>query len=310
MNMTTWLKKPVPEQQYTVVVFTGQTYPSLFLARFIQQLCANWQFTKQSLDLTTVEHAQAAAQLGTSFLGLALYYWLGNLDVLDKKMSSWIALLKQYQGPHYIGCFITDAQPFIQASIPVIELPQTLTLDGYRQLSAYFQPQMVLNKLFVQKLFTKYHHISLDTACLLMNYQQVVGAGNDQFFETWLAQLVVPEKSLFTLSQFFLAKQKKSFFNQWAAVKDDFSEVFWTSFWSEQLWRAYYFIKCSKGKNLIEAKKISYRLPFSFIQRDWKQVTLEELYQAHARIYEADWQIKNGALEVIDTLYVSWFKTV
>jgi hypothetical protein len=57
------------------------------------------------------------------------------------------------------------------------------------------------------------------------------------------------------------------------------------------------YIEYASQGDYAEAKKVGYKLPFSFIQRDWKNHSIEELKQAHQGIYELDYRIKNGGDE-------------
>ena len=36
-------------------------------------------------------------------------------------------------------------------------------------------------------------------------------------------------------------------------------------------------------------------MPFSFIQRDWRKISLDELRYAHQALYDFDYNFKNGA---------------
>jgi hypothetical protein len=119
----------------------------------------------------------------------------------------------------------------------------------------------------------------------------------------------VPELSLFTLSQYFFARDGMRFFKQWSILKDQYAAPFWISFWSEQLWRASSFIELSEQHNFAEAKRISFKLPFSFIQRDWKNVTVQELKRAHDVLYHCDCAIKNGGdPNVLELFYTDYLQ--
>ena len=63
--------------------------------------------------------------------------------------------------------------------------------------------------------------------------------------------------------------------------------------------------------NIIDARKMSYRLPFSFIQKDWKNTSLNELSSLHSMIYDIEWRIKNGGSEEhFDLLFYTFFKSL
>ena len=100
-----------------------------------------------------------------------------------------------------------------------------------------------------------------------MHYAKVLGANTDYFISAWLEKIITPERSLFTLSTYFFAKKAQLFFAEWKNIFGQYSEQFWIAFWSEQLWRAHHYVDYSKAKQFALAKKIGYRLPFTFMQR-------------------------------------------
>jgi hypothetical protein len=94
----------------------------------------------------------------------------------------------------------------------------------------------------------------------------------------------------------------------WVTIKDTYPLQFWIVFWSEQVFRAYHFIGYKKSKQLLHAKKIAYRLPYSFIQKDWMNLSLDSLQQIHHMMYELDFRYKNGASELyLDHAFSTFF---
>lgn len=92
-------------------------------------------------------------------------------------------------------------------------------------------------------------------------------------------------------------------------MQDDYPAQFWIAFWSEQLVKAYGFVLYSQQKNYSAAKKISYRLPFSFTKTDWKKIDQHELVRAHHFLYFYDFHIKNGGTDRMFDLFYSNFFT-
>ena len=121
-----------------------------------------------------------------------------------------------------------------------------------------------------------------------------------------LDRIVAPDYSLFMLSTFFFGKKKKSFFALWLGVKDLYPEAFWTSYWSEQIFRAYGYSQYAKRQDFTKAKKIGYRLPFSFIQKDWRSVEQSALVKAHQSIYSADWHAKNSLHPYLEIAFLEF----
>jgi hypothetical protein len=126
--------------------------------------------------------------------------------------------------------------------------------------------------------------------------------------EEWFNKIIAADVSLFTLSTYFFAKKSKQFFQLLAHIGPQYSEIFWVSYWSEAVWKAHYYIAFTKAKQFSEAKKISTRLPFNFIQRDWKLHSPESLKKAHQHLYEIDFSLKNGGSQgMLDLFYSRYF---
>ena len=98
----------------------------------------------------------------------------------------------------------------------------------------------------------------------------------------------------------------QQFFESWNSMSRDYSDLFWTTFWSEQLFKASAYISLNNGKNFLQAKRIAYRLPFSFIQKDWKMLKVHELAQAHNQLYAIDMNIKNGLNAHLEHFYLNF----
>jgi hypothetical protein len=134
--------------------------------------------------------------------------------------------------------------------------------------------------------------MSVDAACLLIRYGMLLGSSVDQFLSQWLPQLISPEQSLFIVSQLLFAKDAKAFFHYWTSIKSEYPDIFWTVYFSEQMWRAAQFVEAATKKS--DVKALSFRLPFSFIKKDWQKTSVLELSKAHQALYEVDHALKNG----------------
>jgi hypothetical protein len=162
--------------------------------------------------------------------------------------------------------------------------------------------------LFGNYLFKLVRTVSLDTSILLIEYARLLGRNSQIFFQQWLPHIVVPDVSLFSLSQALFDKNARQFFTQWQRVSALYSPPFWVSFWSEQLWRACCYIYLQKNGKKDEAKKMCYRLPFSFIETTWRHYTIDELRYAHQLLYDIDYHLKQGGSEHgLELLYARFF---
>ena len=78
-----------------------------------------------------------------------------------------------------------------------------------------------------------------------------MGNHYETFIDTWLDAFIVPETSLFTLSQHFFARSPQKFLSVWKAIAPSYAEQFWIAFWSEQLWRAYHVVDCLQQSRFV-----------------------------------------------------------
>ncbi len=273
----------VPESEIPTQFF------ALFLSRVREIMAVS------SLDTELQELADIKAQLEVSFLGSRLLYWVKNVHTLDAATKkAWFSYIKSYQGPHCI-LFFDDAKKLKDDNHLIVELPDKVDMSLYQTLASFFYPQLQRDDHFLSQLFFFQKALTLDEACRLMAYQLVVGRKCESFFSHWFTRLIVPEKSFFTLSQHLFAQQPYLFLKQWKACKSDYPEEFWIAYWSEQLWQASLFVSRARTLGIQEAKKSAYRLPFSFINKDWQRYTVDSLVKAHQSLYLLDYHLKNGA---------------
>ena len=241
-------------------------------------------------------------------MGQACNYWLGDSDLFDKTLKEFLfSYLEHYQGPHRVMIF--------SSSIPYKDPRDTcLTIDLDCRIDKTVY-QLLLQKIahvgdmvFVHDLFTRIDDISLDQACLLMYYHHCVGRRSSDFFTHWFDKLVVPEQSLFYLSQQLFAKNSSLFLRQWQLIKDNYAAEFWPVFLSEQLWQATWFVTMMRDNQKQAASAYGKRLPFSFIQRDWQRyASTKELMNAHASLYQLDYTMKNGgSFELIELFFLQF----
>lgn len=275
----------------SVWCFTGESYPALFFSQLLTKtgVSNHAPLPLENLELSTVHSA-----LETTFLGSVSFYWLGNVseEELTKKKKL-IAYLSHYTGPHAVGFFLetSDAEKIGTAGTHVI-LDDSVNQALYVSLSTKFGFQP--DPEFVNNLFKHHKTISCDTACIMLQYQAVIGKKHAQFFDSWVNTIIDSEKAPFLLTQYFFEKNSKKFWVEWESIKHHYSDEYWISLWSDQLWQATLFIEEVKKTNAQEARKLVKRLPFSFMQKDWRTIKPAELAHAHDFLYTIDHSNKNG----------------
>ena len=299
-----------------------ETTPTLFFSYdaqtslstlFISQLIECFkqkQEPVESLVLTEQSLSEIIGKLETSFLGMSRMYWLRGFSEIEKKYrQNLLQYSSSYQGPHRILMFVPENEiPLGISKHSIIEIPSLVNSALLISLATIFTKKITPSMIQTLKsLETVYNKISLDQACIIITYLQVIGKNND--LNVLLEEILGSEKSLFKLSTYFFSKDASSFFKYWQLYADEYPMPFWCTFWGDQLWRAYYVYYFLERKQYQQAKAMGFRLPFSYMQKDWKKTTLQELKKAHQIIYELDNASKNS-LETsagIDLFYNKFF---
>jgi hypothetical protein len=285
--------------QAAVTFFVSRHYPLLFFSSLLQFFSKNKNSHITVIDLKTMSKNDVQRQLQSSFLGLQTIFWLGSFAQLSKgEQQVWLDYLSTYAGPHCIMICIEPSDVIQKQGVCYIEIPEAISFDIFLSIVLLTIQTVDREKLhtFFKKTIEITGSLTVDNACLLQYYFLVSGRNDEQFCKELLPLIVPPVHSLFTLSDAFFEKNSKKFTVLWSSLSSQFSIQFWISFWSEQLWRAYFYLVCMQSGRIADAKKVAYRLPFSFTQKSWKRYSLEPFVKGHAYLYELDYACKNGAV--------------
>lgn len=282
-----------------VLLLVGRQYPLLFFSLLLQRLRKNSHNYVTVIDLKVVPKNEAQRLIQSSFLGLKTIFFLGSVAELSvNEQNSWLEYFRKYQGPHTIIAYAESNEQFQKNGTDYIDIPDVLSFDLINVIAElmYELTDRERVQYFFKKVLEVAGLISLEQLCLLLFYAQVSPKNHDQFCKEILPLIVQPQHSLFALSDAFFEKNIKKFLLLWQPLSAQFSIQFWISFWSEQVWRAYFYVSCMKAGRIADAKKIMYRLPYSFTQKSWKNYTLEPFIKGHDFLYKLDYDAKNGAI--------------
>ena len=299
--------------QARVFCFSAALYPLLFFHHLISF------FKRNGLNITMLSCASTdsgaiKALLSTMSLTGQTTYWLEDFYTLpEKKQQEIMHYVRAYEGPHRILLFsdkvFEGSSSSENGGMSVITLPSDITLQDFSAVRFLVSDHLQDKSPFAAQLSMFSDYLSLDSVCLLAHYELVLGKNADDFFAQWVTRIIDPASSLFVLSQHFFGKKTKPFFRQWATVAEQYMPTFWASFWADQLWRAYVYCDLMKQKKYADAKKAQYKLPFSFISRDWSQYSLAELRNAHHFLSTMDFRLKNGGSELgLEHFYTQFFE--
>jgi len=293
-------------------VFQGQEFPSLFFSSLFDLITQKniLPVSLQRLPLHSASKSNVQASLGQSFLGSCNFYWLGYLDESEKWHKESSSELCLYKGPNVIAFFAKSELKVPQSgNITLVQIDHVVNFELFSLLQNIFGATLPEKKtLFIRKLFKIQPNISLDTACMLINYIDLTSVKMIAQSEKYLLGLVSSQPSLTQLSEYFFSKNPERFFNLWMTLQNDYPEIFWITFWSEQIWRALNVIQYLNKKDFINAKKMSFRLPYSFLKKDWQFHKRADLAELIEQLYTADYALKRGSsFPTLDLLYVRHF---
>lgn len=291
-----------------ILAFTGRDYVPLFFNELLKKISSE-QYQLVRVDLQQINFEQLKLSLEMPSLVSRYCYWLGSVESWPanerKKLA---AYLISYQGSHAVCYFIKQEKSNSTKVADAIVLPHQCSQSLAQNLS-FWRRAGSLTKLFTQRLFSKQKHYSLDQLCLLLNYAEVVSFSMyKEFFDCWLDQIIFFEHSLFELSTHFFSGNAIQFFSLWHRLSCLYPVQFWISFWSEQLTRASCFRFYAQKNDFTNSRQCMFRLPFSFINNDWKKHTVEGLRKLHDQLYCFDFHLKNGGQQHgIDIFFVRYF---
>lgn len=316
MDFTTFLSQAhTPEfwNERRVCCFVGNEYSSTWFNMLFSYTDKHNLLPApyQRIFVESIEKKTLYATLNQSILGCFSFFWFGNLsdEKENKQTQELITYLLSYKGPHYIGFFLNKTSKHSQSATNPIVLPSELTVEQCHNIISFLYEDTDAKKMqHLNKLIKPLADISLDTVCMLLHYLELINAKQLDEYMPFLSSIMGTAPSLTTLAEHFWAKNTKSFFHVWGSVYKDYPDIFWLSFWSEQIWKAYHVVHFLSEKNFIQAKRMGFRLPYSFMNRDWQKTNTKELARAYEFLYHIDYALKTGSTFCsLDLFYTHYF---
>lgn len=315
MNFQLFLKAASDKnfwQQKRVFCFNGKVCPILFFHFLWTKLSDSniLPFTKKSISADFLKD-NIDQILGQSILGMANFYWLGDLSDQGKK-DKLVDYIFKYQGPHKIAFFTSNEikKTELFPGLQVINISQTISMADFDLLLNIFRSKVSPKKLtVVGQIFTEQQELGLDESCMVMNYLELVSVNLVDCLPAYLAQIIGSQPSLNQLSNYFFSRQAKQFFGLWVELESKYPEMFWVTFWADQIWRSFHVIELMNKKDFVKAKQMSYGLPFAFINKTWTSFSRDYLHELYQNLYKIDYSIKKGStFYSLDLFYLSHFK--
>ncbi len=260
-------------------------------------------------DLSVQSEAALKRELTmTSLLGPRTFLIMTRREVpaID---SALLTYLLQHQGTDKLWiCSTNELSDGVPADVLRVRIEDQIDLATFELMSTLLQGGV--DRLFVRQLFQRVRTLTLSDALLLGQYQLLVGRNGQQFLTQWLDRLVDQKPSLFSLSEYLFARDATRFYALWHEIGLQYVREFWVVYWSEQLLQALTFIGAASKEGAVAARKQVTRLPFSFMNTDWRTWSVAQLAALHDELYAADYHAKHGGIiQGLDIFYANMLMT-
>lgn len=294
------LQRAEPIQETICIITGGTTAPLSLLAPLREKLAQSLSLSLTSLSREQFNEHVAQCTQQQMFTPEQLF-WLAqaHIDLTAKETEHLYNVFKHAtpQNRYFVYITTIDEKKITSlASVLVILLPDRCTRADATAVQQLLG--MVLSPVkeaVVHEIMRQYEKLSIDDIAMLIRYIAVTAVRDLPHARATLSDLHQSDSSLFDLSSLFFAYKKKEFFLAWDQLHGNYPPVFWVSFWSDLVWRAYHFIHYQQTSKSAEAKKIGSRLPFNFVQQQWKVIAPERLSQALHFLYEVDLRLKKSS---------------
>jgi hypothetical protein len=247
--------------------------------------------------------------LGTAFLGHTQIYitpWLGDLK--DDVVKTFGAFCTTYKGPHYLIVWAKEKQGAWFSKGGVVQMVEGAGALSTSQLATLPALQETSRRAFAQALLARYKNLSYEQLATCLAYAPLLGRSYDVFLETWAPKILNQKRSLYTLSGLFFGPSYKAFLTEWQAQSADYPPEFWTVYWSDLAWQAYVYRVCMQTGREADAKVAARRLPFAFVQREWRSREPAQCAQLVTAFSAVDHTLKNGGTALgLEVAFLNWF---
>jgi hypothetical protein len=304
---------PAYWQKTPVTCFVAHSYPYQFMRKVLTKLEADGcvSIPRSRVQLSTQDAKALLPLLQQTILGQASFFWLGDVEdgFTQKNRDLLLTGLNDYAGDNRIALFVQEIPS--KASVHTIQLPIEINADDGLALTKMFAPKIFDNpykKGVVEALLNQNQQVPLNLFMSILDGLDLVHIKNLDDFVRYLTPMLPLNSELSKLSQAFF-KRDRNFFKHWSDLSAEYPPVFWLAFWSDQWWRAFHLITFAQKKNIVLAKKMGFKLPYSFITKDWQLYQPGYFQNLLSQLYVIDYNIKRGhSFCFFDFLYAQHFQ--
>jgi len=245
------------------------------------------------------DFGQWSGELLQSFLGQSHVFWgslPAGLPKISKVRQAIFQFLKSYSGPHAVWLLVNEEQAAeFGASCRRIVVSSQISMRELGTYAAKLNFDRSVKVLDACNLSRETSLVSLDEGVQLLLHAGYVPMRLAEQSTAFLSRLLPQDLSLSSLSELFFKKEWELFLVAWNECAATYSDMFWVSFWTEQLWRAYWVCWYMKRGQQTRARSMGYRLPAHFLSSGWQQASLNVLQLQCEKVVFFDAGVKKGS---------------
>ena len=269
-------------------------------------VCSDLAQELQTLAYDTT--AQLGLFGGTAILQAKKNCWLSDLFATETYLTAQqkIALLKKVRdlieknaASRYF--FEVDARD-VEAhktllneieNLHLIKISDSISFEEFAAMAEFFERSASVS---LQEAYGLRPSMSFDHAIIILEHVSCVSRRTFGSFERYLFGLLPSSVQLRDLSEAFWTRNSKKFFVDWARMADEYPEGFWVSYWSTQLFTAFFFIDRSLREGKVTPMGAEHGLSPTFTWKlGWKKYSKAYCEQLHSVLFEIDFELKNGS---------------
>lgn len=178
-----------------------------------------------------------------------------------------------------------------------VKLPEALSPEEFSACASLmgFSSSIPLQELYSTRL-----EMPLDHALILFDHASCVSKRTWDMFKDYSFALLSSNSQLRDLSESFWTRNSKRFFNEWRRIGPEYPESFWVAYWSSQFFLAYFYIDRAQQVTKITPAGVEHGLSPTFTWKNgWKKYSKAYCEQLHSKLYEIDFELKNGSDGVV-----------
>lgn len=300
-----WRKTPI-------TCFMSPTYPYFFVKKLLTKLEYEkiMPLPRSRVQLSTQDPKALLPLLQQTILGQASFFWLGDIEegFATKQKETFLNGLNGYSGENRIVFFAHEIPT--KTTLAPLTLPSDIEINEGIALATIFAPKVIENsfkRAILERLFKQNAQLPLNLFMNILDNLDLIQTKHLETFYTYLSPLLPLTAELSNLSQAFF-KRDLNFFKMWSILSSQYPPIFWVAFWNDQWWRAFHLVSFARQKNIVLAKKMGFKLPYSFINKDWENYQPTYFRALLAQLYTIDYNIKRGhSFCFFDYLYAQHF---